>query len=751
MAATPVADQLRQLGDARALVLGDPVYWPQVLHGILPIVSGPIVELRRWGADFLAETFSTPVVDINEKQSLAVTCLDTMVRLMDEKEAGILKSVVQCSASVYPLVFRYMCNNRDDQATWDKMDMIKSKILSLWDSGPVGVRLGCIKFVQRVILVQSRGVTDPRLADRSEISLTMVPTNHPVLSLPALDAEAQGLLDRLLSILHEDPSDPALITATLNNLSVIVKTRAPLAHKILSAVMNFNPLAIIAKANTVKNRLMMQCMEKTVRVLLMNIARANQNGPYTAKISQHITRLSQAKAEVLEELSRKRPAPTQTQPEAEAIKRMKVENAQAQAVITPTATPPPPPPVAVITGPMTYGQLYTLSTDVAMTSFDGQQLPIDLVLQIIVGSINSLSQQTLQAAIAAVNSRYTALMAYVPPASAPIPQDGQVSQAAQPGAEEMQGEQVEQRDIEKKEEDEEEEEEERELQLGKFRLPPPTSLAPEEMHDIAIQAIDRMFSVVDQFDKTSLISRKSKLGANRLAASNWDREGWIAVLTRLATRGMGDTAPDTVKKEEVKGGDEENGEIAQMQVPTALSTAIREKLYNFVIADFRGRMDVAVSWLNEEWYNDQVMSRAGVNREPQYRKWMMKVMDGIFPFLESKDRLFMRLLSEIPEVTVELMQKVKMLCLDPDRAMLGIQMLHYLAMLRPPVRDMCMDVLEDLYQNHAEVRVQAQKLLQKWRPEALAAIDNAQSNTQNANGMTATLVQRNSATTATIN
>lgn len=33
----------------------------------------------------------------------------------------------------------------------------------------------------------------------------MVPTNHPVLSLPALDAEAQGLLDRLLSILHEDP------------------------------------------------------------------------------------------------------------------------------------------------------------------------------------------------------------------------------------------------------------------------------------------------------------------------------------------------------------------------------------------------------------------------------------------------------------------------------------------------------------------------------------------------------------------
>lgn len=127
---------------------------------------------------------------------------------------------------------------------------------------------------------------------------------------------------------------------------------------------------------------------------------ANQNGPYTAKISQHITRLSQMKAEVLEE-SRKRPAPPT---ETEVIKRMKLENQVVQqAQVTPTPTPPPPAPLPtqqVITGPMSYAQLYTLSTDVAMTSFDGQQLPIDLVLQIIIGSICSMSQYNLDAAIA---------------------------------------------------------------------------------------------------------------------------------------------------------------------------------------------------------------------------------------------------------------------------------------------------------------------------------------------------------------
>lgn len=83
-------------------------------------------------------------------------------------------------------------------------------------------------------------------------------------------------------------SDPTLVTATLNNLSAIVKTRAPLAHKILSAVMSFNPLAIVAKANTVGNRLMMQCMEKTVRILLLNIARYADATLFAAHLHTHL-------------------------------------------------------------------------------------------------------------------------------------------------------------------------------------------------------------------------------------------------------------------------------------------------------------------------------------------------------------------------------------------------------------------------------------------------------------------------------
>lgn len=103
-----VEAQLQQLNQARDIVLNDPTYWPQVLQGTLPLIIGPVIETRRWGADFLAETFSTPVVSPQAKQDLSLQCLDALLRLAEEPDTGILKSVVQCCASVYPIIFRYV-------------------------------------------------------------------------------------------------------------------------------------------------------------------------------------------------------------------------------------------------------------------------------------------------------------------------------------------------------------------------------------------------------------------------------------------------------------------------------------------------------------------------------------------------------------------------------------------------------------------------------------------------------------------
>lgn len=109
--ALTVDQQIKQLDDARKLVLSDPNYYPQIIQGILPII-GPSarVELRRWGADFLAETFAMPTVPPTQKETLSLIVLETLRNMIENpgEDAGVVKSIVQAAASIYPLVFRWM-------------------------------------------------------------------------------------------------------------------------------------------------------------------------------------------------------------------------------------------------------------------------------------------------------------------------------------------------------------------------------------------------------------------------------------------------------------------------------------------------------------------------------------------------------------------------------------------------------------------------------------------------------------------
>lgn len=203
--ALSVSDQLTQLDAARQLVLADSALYPQIVQGILPIVGANArLELRRWGADFLAETFASPVLALQEKERLSIGVLQTLRELLEQptQDENVVKSVIQAAASIYGLVLRSMyvhpCSsfvgscrlrphyeasecrammaavsyltpstsiaNPHDSSTWDRMAAIKSNIFRKWDTASGGIRICCIKFVQRVVQVQTPGViADPRV------------------------------------------------------------------------------------------------------------------------------------------------------------------------------------------------------------------------------------------------------------------------------------------------------------------------------------------------------------------------------------------------------------------------------------------------------------------------------------------------------------------------------------------------------------------------------------------------------------
>jgi symplekin len=114
------ASQIAQLNHARTLALEDPTMYSKLLPAILPIlnsINSPSPELKAWGADFLAEIFSSPTVPTDEKQNMAVQALPVLREFLElpggasatsVEQAGMAKSAIQAASSVYPLIFRYM-------------------------------------------------------------------------------------------------------------------------------------------------------------------------------------------------------------------------------------------------------------------------------------------------------------------------------------------------------------------------------------------------------------------------------------------------------------------------------------------------------------------------------------------------------------------------------------------------------------------------------------------------------------------
>ena len=62
--------------------------------------------------------------------------------------------------------FEYRCTNKNERAQWDTLTRAKNRIIEfMWaPEVQVGVQFAAVKFLQRVILVQSRGIADPRVS-----------------------------------------------------------------------------------------------------------------------------------------------------------------------------------------------------------------------------------------------------------------------------------------------------------------------------------------------------------------------------------------------------------------------------------------------------------------------------------------------------------------------------------------------------------------------------------------------------------
>ncbi|KAL2129095.1 hypothetical protein VTI74DRAFT_8258 [Chaetomium olivicolor] len=706
-----VAEQLVQLNQARKLVLENAAYYDRIVKGVLPII-GPTapLELRRWGAEFLAESLATPVLSIREKENITVAVLDTLKGLLQGagEDMIVLKASVAAAASAYPVAVRWIIHNSYHTESWEQMSTIKSRILQIWDGAPAPVKLSCIKFAQRVVLAQTASNGMEQKYNGLDISLNMIPPNHPLLDPRQLEAEATGLLDRMLGVLQDNSSDALLVDATLNCLSILIRTRPNTSNRILNSVLNFNPLKLANSPMTPKTRVLVRSIEKTTRMFLTHILKRDPHNPMSGRIQQYLERLMRTRAEMLDEAGRKRALPDQVAAIQGEAKRQRGEGAVAQFTIPPLGP-----------GPHSLASVFTLTNNLGLQGFDATQLPANLAAKISVRTLAVVDQQVIDLAVngirdrlVALHSAGTAVVTAAPPtvlsaATAPLgveDEDDDYEPDLTPAEDTEQ--------ILNKLDNAPPEVEpaaDAALALGPFKLPPPPALDPDMAAKLSQAAASRIFGPLASLKEAGAL-RKPKAGLNRLAASSYDRDSWLTLITRLATR-------STAGLEDFSSGIKPEDIGTALDRPRmSLGDTIRETLYAYILEDWRRRIEVAVAWLCEEWYNDQLTKRSGSDAPLHYEKCALRLVDGFLSYITAQDKVLTRFLAEIPELSQEVLGKLKVLCEDPTTVQLALTSLLYLVMMRPPVREIALDTVAEIWTEYQDARPLAAKYLVKWRP-----------------------------------
>jgi symplekin len=218
-----------------------------------------------------------------------------------------------------------------------------------------------------------------------------------------------------------------------------------------------------------------------------------------------------------------------------------------------------------------------------------------------------------------------------------------------------------------------------EPELGPFKLPKPPPMTEDEAGEVGRAAAERVFEMMVATPFKPAVkgpgTQSDRKGFARLAGGTFDtKEAWITMLVRMATR-----APASLEGAA--------GKIENADGRPTIATHIRELLYRHILEDFRSRINIGITWLNEEWYNDRLqMQNAASSRSEEnesltvplhYDPWVLRLLGGILPYLDARDnKVLIRFLSEVPEITSPILGHVQTLARDPERVTLCVQTLQ---------------------------------------------------------------------------
>ncbi|KAG7663312.1 uncharacterized protein J8A68_003144 [[Candida] subhashii] len=747
---------INQLNQAKSLAFDQPETYAQVYRQILPFVNRQEQSIQSWCVQFIHESFiKNSRLKHADRVDLAIDSLDALINLTNiVKDIHEFINVIEISCITYQLVFQYVAENDGCNQIWSKLTELKNSLVNKFQtnfpldpsdntehdlSRNVATKLELLKFIMIVIDYQSKTqVVGEPLASGSGFSLNRVSPDHSLIKYSNMEYESVSLLNLILKTFNHDIIITPLVSATLNHCIIIMKKKPQYASKILGIIDKYDTNSKLQSnyQSIEQFKLAKKYIDRVIKIFLQHCFK---NGLIPSNF-QHLNKRIQVLVDRGNDI-RKKNIFTIVEPN---IKKRKFEGFYNPSKRIKT---------------MDYKNLYILNDlNNELNNFDLTTVPQHILTSMVINALQKVPVPRLSKALEIISDRYTNALESTPapgPISTPTPPVSvkrptpqpktlpkvPVSTFNAPVATQVKSEFNQQEPApsdepseEDRSEEEEEEEEEGYNPEAVYTLPPPKELSFQDKKNHISIIIKNFFNLAksqapiateDDNEEENDADTDINKELTKIAIKSWKKDSWILLLTRLATRGMRTKSSETTKAE-----DDDDYDIEQSpddKTNQEMSDMIRQAIFDYFLEDIHSRIDLIIEWMNEEWYSEKVFQEARNIKEnkkpdievdtPIYNKWADKVLESMINFIEPNDKkIFIRLLSDLPYLNKDLIGKIKSLCFDPARSEIGFLALQFLIMYRPPVKDICVGVLQELSEcDQEDVKEEAAKKLSKFK------------------------------------
>jgi len=684
--------KLECLKQVQELIINkDPALLDNFLDEILIFQQDRSADVRRFVVTFIEEA-------CKKDPDLLPQTVGCLAYMLGDDNIVISKRVMLACNSLYKVALQIVCKLRtikeDIRAMWETMTEMKRNICGMIESDNDGVRTHAIKFMEMLILVHSlkpKDMAEPNTMSankkdpkREEISIDVVPPNHPFVKQEELISEGMTTLEALLALCASASISSVNLMAVLSSLTSIGKQRPAFVSTVIKAFeslhANLPPTLSKSQVSSVRKNLKMQLF------LLLKLPLVEQ---YQTQIGTLLTDLGATSSEIQKSMP-KIDARKRRVGEESAMQKSKPESPAAQ---------------------------FSLSKAIELTTADivpklSKESVTDLVLVSMLflpRSMPSHFQETFTPIAAAGSPAQAEHLARL---MATQMTNAGIGVGVETAKEIAAAEAIAEAEAKKKQQKEPksipvvgsssstnadgEKQPEQNMQAKYKEL---SAKQPRSITDIAAEL--KSGSKTSQTASTRLRKIKQfKLGDVTRELSVDERKSML--LSSYARILRSD------KQALVSGYSTERNKVI-VGLAMQFYGQLTDALIKFVMEDFRTRIDLGILWLYQEYVKEEChRSGSTMDADSQYAICLKKILNGMKETLEPRDKLFTKFLLEAPVLSDGVRRIIKDYCMDPSRVMVGFSTLRELISRTPAKCQEWLQLLLELTTAEIEqVRVQA--------------------------------------------